>query len=156
MAYDGEELRACHINLFRNKDFNLIVVSGSPGNVCHHALINFGGRYGYYAHVAGHVYYKPAFMDEHQYQRYLRENSKNELLRRPLMITNSHNFFFQLEQLLSKKWFWGILIHNCASFVIELARAGGVELPIPVNCPTFTLPPDWLPQPASSQQLPYA
>ena len=41
----------------------------------------------------------------------------------------------KLEQLAAAKWFWGVLPHNCASFVEEVVRAGGSSAGLYFNCP---------------------
>jgi hypothetical protein len=136
MAYVGEILNECDSDLFRKRDWFVIVVSGLTP--CGHALLNLGGPDGYYVHVDG-VYKHPKKMNRSQFERYLRENNKRVLRRDPVYVPNPTLAFFKAERLLSEKWAWGGLVHNCASFVEEIIRAGGGRVSVPANCPTTLL-----------------
>jgi hypothetical protein len=80
-----------------------------------------------------HAY--PKFMREEGYNRYLLENSKHEIRRLDARITNPSGAYSKLMGLMADKWFWGVLPHNCASFVTEIIRAGGGDLTVRLNCP---------------------
>lgn len=43
----------------------------------------------------------------------------------------------KLEELLAAKWTWGVLPHNCASFVEEVVQAGGSDAGLYSNCPAL-------------------
>lgn len=139
MPFVGNQLSFCHLSFFSNHDFHLVIVSGTTGNLCGHALLNIGGKKGYYVHVDGARAY-PKYMTHFDYNRYLLENGKTELWRQRLTVTKPTEALLKIEKLLSEKWFWGGLIHNCASFVEEIVNAGGANLNIKSNCPTNFIP----------------
>lgn len=146
MAYTGEILRACDLNLFRNKDFAYVIVSGSSSNPCGHMLLNFGGLHGYYAHAGADfgidIRYKvPRYMDQSGYERYLLEHGKKELYRESFLVPNPPAALLKLEQLLSEKWPYKLLWDNCVTFVEVIARAGGATFQMPINCPVLRVPP---------------
>ena len=64
-----------------------MVVSGDAWNPCGHMLLKVGAADGYYFHVAG-PYVRRKFMQELGFLRYLRENRKLVLSRRPVDIKN--------------------------------------------------------------------
>jgi hypothetical protein len=37
--------------------------------------------------------------------------------------------------MMGDKWLWGVLPHNCASFVKDVIKAGGGDLRVMLNCP---------------------
>jgi hypothetical protein len=75
-------------------------------------------------------------MREEGYMRYLKENGKHEIRRWIIHIPNPAGAHAKLEELLTKQWLWGILIHNCTSFVEEVVQAGGSSAGMYFNCPS--------------------
>ncbi len=136
MSYEGEALNQCNTALFQRKTFALVVVSGARMNPCGHMLLNFGGRGGYYAHVS-EVLGHPKYMDATGYARYLKENKKTELYREGLRIPKELDAIKKIEELLSKSWLWGGLVHNCADFIDQVVEAGGGSVFFPLNCPVL-------------------
>jgi hypothetical protein len=137
VAYEGEELFACHAKFYNWISTYLVVVSGDSWNPCGHAILNPGGQMGSYIHTAGGRIHKPLAMNEAGYRRYLRENKKRELSRILVPLKNFSGAQRKLEELTSKPWSWGILPHNCVTFVTEILRAGGANGHILSNCPAL-------------------
>ena len=135
MAYEGEILNYCPSSAYTFSDTSAVVVSGATWNPCGHLILNVGGRNGVYLHVAG-IHDYPRYMNEEGYQRYLRENGKREIRRTPVRITDINAAMLKLEYLLASKWTWGVLPHNCASFVEEIVQAGGSTAGLWLNCPS--------------------
>jgi hypothetical protein len=154
-AYEGEILAICKPS-FDFTSSSLVVVSGDKFNPCGHALLNVGdtdgGVGGWYFQVAG-VYSYPRYMDEAGYQRYLTENGKTELFRSPFTIPNPDGAIQTLEQVMMQKWVWGVLVHNCGTFVEAIVEGGGGTTNNPLNCPVLVQPiltPDFfIPAPAT-------
>jgi hypothetical protein len=136
MAYEGDLLMMCPADPFDFHDSYAVVVSGDGPNFCGHLILNVGGVGGYYFHVAG-VRTEPRVMTKDGYRRYLKETGKKELKRFKVTISNPNFAMFKLEQLTSEKWTWGVLPHNCASFVEEVVRAGGSVAGLYSNCPAL-------------------
>ncbi len=134
MAYDGETMTMCPSVPFNFDSTYAVVVSGDGPNFCGHLLLNVGGVGGTYFHVAG-FRKQPKYMSEDGYGNYVRENKKKELTRFKVKISNPASAMLKLEELLSKKWQWGVLPHNCASFVEEVVAAGGSSAGLYSNCP---------------------
>jgi hypothetical protein len=111
-----------------------VVVSGASWNPCGHLILNVGGVGGWYFHVAG-IRTVPRYMNEQNYRRYLKENGKSELRRSKVVITSGNASMTRLEELLAATWTWGVLPHNCASFVEEVVQAGGSMAGLYSNCP---------------------
>lgn len=124
MAYEGELLTFCPQRMFRFGKTYAVVVSGAKLNPYGHMLLNTGGPGGTYFQVSG-LYGQPRFMEEAQFQRYLRENSKIIVTVLPINIPNPEKAQLKLEELLSRKWAWGGVVHNCESLVEEIVIAGG-------------------------------
>jgi hypothetical protein len=143
MAYEGEILRMCPGDL----DFTVtqaVVVSGASWNPCGHMIFCTGSNSenARYFHVAGAgvrevfgVWAYPKFMDEGGFFRYLKENDKHEIRRLDAKFTDPGGAYRRLEELMADKWFWGVLPHNCASFAVEIIKAGGGDLSVALNCP---------------------
>ena len=136
MAYEGQLLTYCPVISFDFGNTYAVVVSGSGPNFCGHLILNLGGRGGNYFHVAG-IVTQPRMMNQSGYDRYLRENRKSELQRFRVSITNRNAAMLKLEELLSARWAWGVLPHNCASFVEEIVFAGGSSAGLYSNCPAM-------------------
>jgi len=136
MAYEGDPMTACPLQAYDFANTHAVVVSGDGPNFCGHLILNVGGLGGRYLHVAG-IKTEPRMMDEPGYRRYLRENRKKELNRFSVPITNPTAAMLTLEQLLSTSWYWGVLPHNCASFVEEIVRSGGSSAGLYSNCPAI-------------------
>lgn len=138
MAYEGEAMNYCPAVPFDFSRTFAVVVSGDFPNPCGHLILNLGGPSGWYFHVAG-IWKSPRYMSATGYNRYLKENSKREFRRTRIAITNPDGAMRTLETLLSKRWVWGALPHNCASFVEEVVRAGGSDAGLYLNCPSIEL-----------------
>jgi hypothetical protein len=136
MAYEGEIMNSCPKIPFHFANTFAVVVSGDGPNFCGHLLLNIGGVGGYYLHVAGVRTY-PRIMNQSGYFQYLKENNKKELKRFRVEISKPMSAMLKLEQLLSAKWQWGVLPHNCASFVEEIVEAGGSTAGLYSNCPAL-------------------
>ena len=137
MAYYGEELHACLAQAFNFSLAHVIVVSGDKWNPCGHALLNTGDRQGFYFHVAPPIVSHPKYMNETGYQRYLKEHKKHELKRQRVTIPKPQLAQARLDELLSKKWTWGVLPNNCADFVENVLAAGGSSVGVYSNCPAL-------------------
>lgn len=135
-GYLGDRMYSCPAIPFNFSATYAVVVSGDGPNFCGHLLLNVGGRTGTYLHVAG-IHDFPRQMDENGYQRYLKDAGKTELRRSLVSISNAQAAMLKLEQLLNAKWTWGLLPHNCASFVEEIVRAGGNSAGLYSNCPAL-------------------
>ena len=143
MAYEGELLRMCPGNL----DFTItqaVVVSGASWNPCGHMIFCTGNNSenARYFHVAGQgaaelygFYAYPKFMTEAGYWRYLRENGKREIRRLDAKLSNPSGAYQKLMNLMGDKWFWKVLPHNCATFAVEIIKAGSGDLTVLLNCP---------------------
>jgi hypothetical protein len=138
MAYEGELLTYCPAEMFNFRMTYAVVVSGARLNPYGHMLLNTGGPGGTYFQVSD-VYGDPRFMNEGQFQRYLRENNKIIVTVLKRQIPYPQKAQLKLEELLSRKWVWGAVVHNCESFVQEIIVAGGGHkiqtglLPLPMN-----------------------
>lgn len=134
--YDGEELNLCLAEAFDFSNTSAVVVSGDAWNPCGHMLLKVGAANGYYFHVAG-PYVRPKFMQELGFVRYLRENRKRVLSRRPVDIKNPAGAQAKLDELMSKRWLWLMVPNNCASFLEQIVQAGGSSAGLWLNCPTL-------------------
>jgi len=78
-------------------------------------------------------------MNEEQFQRYLKENDKFIVSVIRVHIPYPDKAQLKLEQILSEKWVWGAIVHNCESMVEEIVMAGGGpklkrgRLPLPMD-----------------------
>jgi hypothetical protein len=142
MAYEGEVLTYCPGDL----DFSVVyavVVSGTFPNPCGHALLYVPKAYaidksgGSYFQVAGAYTLPLILQDEEEYKRYLKENGKREIRRYAVSLPDPGGAARRLEELMMKKWFWGVLPHNCAAFVEDVVRAGGSSAGLYSNCPRW-------------------
>ena len=131
--YDGDEMILCPLDITDFKHTCAVIVSGSPGNLCGHALLHVGD--GWYFHIAGRNSL-PKFMYESGYQRYLKENGKHEIRRWIVKLPNPRGAHQKLHELLKKPWLWLVLPNNCASFVEEVMQAGGSNAGLYFNCPS--------------------
>jgi hypothetical protein len=134
VAYEGDRVRECPSIPYNFSNTCAVVVSGDGPNFCGHLILSVGGPGGSYFHVAG-VITEPRTMSEAGYRRYLKENGKRELKRFRVNISKPNDAMLKLEQLLSGRWVWGVLPHNCASFVEEIVKAGGSAAGLYSNCP---------------------
>jgi hypothetical protein len=124
MTYEGERLLFCSATMFDFSRTWVVVVSGSGPNSFGHMLLNTGGRGGKYFQVAG-IYTTPLYMDEARYQRYLRESNKHEIRRFKVAIPDPAASQRKLEELLSQRWLWGVVVHNCEGLVEDIVVSGG-------------------------------
>lgn len=136
MAYEGDIMLQCESAAFDFRNAYAVVVSGDGPNFCGHLILNTGGVGGMYFHVAGaHTF--PRKMTEAGYRQYLKQSDKKELKRFSVTISNTSGAMLKLEELLAGKWTWGVLPHNCASFVEEIVQAGGSGAGLYSNCPAL-------------------
>jgi hypothetical protein len=143
MSYEGTILQSCPPDLdFSNTQ--AVVVSGASWNPCGHMILSTGtnSANAWYFHVAGQgakevwgVYAVPKFMREPGYRQYLLENTKHEIRRLDAKIKNPAASYQKLTDLMNDSWTWGVLIHNCATFVQQIINAGGGDLSVALNCP---------------------
>ena len=80
---------------------------------------------------------RPFYMNEPGYVRYFRENGKREMYRQNVPLPDPHGAQRKIDSLASKPWLWGVLPHNCASFVEEIIAAGGGNVGLYSNCPAL-------------------
>jgi hypothetical protein len=132
--YHGEILETCPAGIYDFVNAYAVVVSGARYNPCGHMLLNAGGPGGWYFHVA-EVRSFPRYMGARGYQRYLQESGKRELSRTRVPLTDPAAAMARLEELLSQRWTWFVLPHNCAHFVEEVLQAGGSRAGLWTNCP---------------------
>lgn len=146
MAYEGEILNACGSIQIDFSDTFVVAVSGDKPNLCGHLLIYTAKGGGYYFHVIGDVsasgvinkiHAFPKYMNDAGYRRFLKENGKRELRRRQIKLPNPSGALLYIERLLSEKWWWAILPHNCVTFVEEVITAGGGNWGSSSNCPVI-------------------
>jgi hypothetical protein len=135
MAYSGDYMTECPHTPFDFSNAYAVVVSGAKWNPCGHLILNTGGRGGWYFHVAEIRDY-PKFMGEAGYRRYLREHGKSEISRTRVALPDPAGAMEKLEELMSEHWTWGVLPHNCSSFVEDVLQAGGTSAGLYSNCPT--------------------
>lgn len=132
---DGRILNSSSMELFKYKrEFAAVVVTGDGINGCGHMLLNVGGRYGYYVHIAGTRAY-PKLLEWHQYGTYLSGNRKKELFRQTVYVPFADTMMTFIEKSMSELWQWLGPIHNCATFVEKAFYAGGVPMHTLANCP---------------------
>jgi len=124
MAYEGELMTSCPLQMFNFGRTYAVVVTGAKLNLSGHMLLNTGGPGGTYFQVS-EIYGVPRFMNEQQFQRYLKESNKTIVSVIPLHIPHPEKAQFELEKLLSRKWAWLGVTHNCESLVEEIIVAGG-------------------------------
>ena len=143
MAYEGEQLLECPAGLSFENTW-AVVVSGASWNPCGHMILCCGtdSNNSWYCHVAGAgarevwgVWGYPKFMREEGYFRYLSDNGKKEIRRLDCKIKKADASYQKMTDLMQDKWFWGVLINNCATFVKEIINAGGGDLSVMLNCP---------------------
>jgi hypothetical protein len=132
MAYDGDMLKNISAHPCMFDETFAVVVTGVTQ--CGHMLLNLMGKQGWYFHVA-RVYDYPRIMGFAGYKKYLKENSKKEVNRRKIKVPKPEGSIKRLEELMGKKWLWGVLPHNCASFVETIVQAGGSDFGLISNCP---------------------
>jgi hypothetical protein len=132
--YEGAQMIVCPLEESDFQHVCAVVVSGDGVNACGHTLLHIGGSWSWYVHIAG-FYKVPKFMHESGYKRYLKENGKREIRRWIVKLPNPQEAHKKLHELIEKPWLWGIVAHNCASFVEEVVQAGGSKAGVYLNCP---------------------
>lgn len=136
MAYEGAELNACGVVMTDFRDVFVVAVSGDGPNVCGHLLIYSSDNGGYYFHTAG-PYAHPKYMTNAGFQTYLADTRKIEIRRIKVELSDPQGAYAKMEQLLAKKWLWGVLPNNCVGFVEEIIRAGQGDWSSLTNCPAI-------------------
>lgn len=137
MGYAGEILNACGSIKVDFSDAYVVAVSGDGPNICGHLLIYTSNNGGYYFHVAELRGY-PRYMTEDGYKKYLKEAGKVELRRLSVRIPNPSGSLIRIESLLSEKWTWGAVPHNCVTFAEDVISAGGGTWASLSNCPAVS------------------
>jgi len=145
MVYEGEILNACGIIKADFSNVNVVAVSGDGPNICGHLLIYTPNGGGYYFHVTGDPAGKglgklrgfPMYMNDAGYRTYLKDTGKVELRRRPLNLPKPDAAYLYVEGILSQKWTWAVLPHNCVAFVEGVIEAGGGDWSSYSNCPAL-------------------
>jgi hypothetical protein len=132
--YVGEPLNRCPPTAYRFHDAHAVIVTGDGPNFCGHALLNTNSCAGWYFHIAGWNR-QPHVMDGTGFGRYLRESRKSVVRRVRLNITRPQQAQEKLMELLSETWQWGVIPHNCVTFVETVAHAGGSGFELRWNCP---------------------
>jgi hypothetical protein len=64
-------------------------------------------------------------MNEAQFQRYLQENEKTIISALRVDLPHPDKAQVKMEELLSNKWAWLVVFHNCETLVEEIVMAGG-------------------------------
>ena len=77
------------------------------------------------------------YMSDAGYRKYLKETGKTELRRRKVDLPNPSAALLYVENMLSEKWTWAILPHNCVTFVEAVLEAGGGSWGSYSNCPAL-------------------
>jgi hypothetical protein len=120
-------------------DFNrtaIVLVTGDGANLCGHVLLYIGGGFGHYYQFSGPALVDyPTYMNQADYERYLRENKKEELMRRWVTIPKPNGAAKRLSELLNGEWLTLVVSHNCTGFVSEVLNAGGNFYSLPSHCP---------------------
>ncbi|OMH33828.1 hypothetical protein [Motiliproteus sp. MSK22-1] len=132
MAYSGSNLKVC-LPLDMTKSY-AVIVSGDGINFCGHALLNVGGKGGYYFHVAG-IHDYPKYMRQEEYDKYLIDTKKEEIGRYYKRLAKPQSAYDELVRVMQKKWLWGVLPNNCIAFVEQILQSGGSSFGIFSNCP---------------------
>lgn len=138
MAYFGRELKGQSLpNHLDWSKAQVVLVTGALPNTCGHVLLYVGGGFGNYFHFDGNTLFEyPKYMEgDAEYRHYLRVNGKDELLRHRLDISNPMRAMEKLHELMNGKWASALVAHNCASFVMEIAKAGGDFWSFSPTCP---------------------
>lgn len=140
MAFHGEALSSCGLIDLDLSVTDIVAVSGDGPNVCGHLLLHIPAGGGYYFHVSDPYDY-PRYMTETGYKRYLKESGKTELNRMRVDIPDPDAAERYLEDLMSQKWAWLVLPHNCVNFCEEVIAAGGGTWASASNCPSIATAP---------------
>ncbi|MEZ0485647.1 hypothetical protein [Fibrella aquatica] len=157
MAFEGNEMISCPAEMYDFGHTSVIVVSGAGINACGHMLLAVGsGASTIYMHVAGGsgssgdgwaeqsgLRATPKWMNQQGYRQYMAEAGKRELRRIAIRIPRPEGAMLKLEQLLAARWTWGVLPHNCTSFVEEIIQAGGNRGGLYLNCPAMASQSDF-------------
>ena len=115
-----------------SKKFRSLSYQEMDTNFCGHMILRVDN---YYFHISG-VYNYPMYMRASEYNRYIRENKKTEIIRIERRLKNREAARKKLRSLLSEKWLWLIIPNNCTDFVEEVIGAGENDFGLIFNCPT--------------------
>jgi len=110
--------------MFDFRNAYAVVVTGARLNPFGHMLLNTGGKNGNFFQVSDLFGY-PRMMNAGQFQRYLTENGKTIVTVMRVNIPHPEKSQQKLEEILSQRWPWGVVFHNCESLVEEIVTAGG-------------------------------
>lgn len=135
MAYIGERMTVCDPKILAFSDANAVLVSGDGINVCGHAILQtIGSPARHYFQVTAGIYDYPTYMDEAGFERYMKENGKKLWMIAPGNLKDALPAQLLLSKLMAEKWVWGVLPHNCVTFVEKIIQAGGGEFGLNLNC----------------------
>lgn len=142
MSFDGKEFR--NTPLPRTMDWRrtyLVLVTGTMPNTCGHIILYVGGGFGHYFHFNGPspIEYPRYMSGQGEYQRFLKEQGKRELLRKHVGIPFQFKAAAKLYELMNGKWATLLVDHNCATFAGQVIRAGGNQITIPEQCPVLQM-----------------
>lgn len=111
-------------NPFRSGRAALVIVEGDRPNLCGHILLEAGGDY---FHVGGISSDTIMTMSSVEYSSYLRSSGKRELKREQVSVPNPSGALTRLNHWLANpRWSYNLLQNNCAHFVLDVLKAGGV------------------------------
>lgn len=102
----------------------VVIVTGEIPNVCGHMLLCVDEQY-FHFDGPGPLNPPQYLGDNQDYINYLRRWDKHEFMRRLAPVVYPERAEKKLNELLGKKWFTMLFIHNCATFVKEVLLAGG-------------------------------
>lgn len=137
-GYDGEEISYCDPNAFASGRGEVVVVSGDGINICGHVLLNVVG-FGY-RHLRGETARPRYLRTSLGFDRYLRENQKRVYGRYSFEFSSPACATRRYCHLIAEYWKYGLIRHNCASFVRSILSAGGISGNFPVQCPNLSIP----------------
>lgn len=118
---------------------HIVLVTGDFPNTCGHILLYVGGGFGHYFHFTGpRIYDYPRYLNgDGEYRRFLKDSGKDELARKYLTIPSPEKAEARLSQLMQNRWLTRVVMHNCATFAMEVVHAGGNFWTFPAECPVL-------------------
>ena len=118
----------------------VIYVSGDGMNTQYHAVLCAHPEKGIFVHVCELYDYPHVIISHNEWHWYLQ--SKNKQVGKIEIIADCSNPAGGLARLLETKnsrWFWGCVVHNCASYCETLLRAAGSSWISKSNLPKQTM-----------------
>lgn len=130
--YYGSHVYNCRAQSYEWSNTSVVIVSGWGPNFCGHAMLKVGNDY---FHIDGKFYEFPWHLNTPGFLRYLNVNGKRQRRSDRVRVSDPARAQAKLEELTARKWFWGAVAHNCATFVEEIIQAGGSTAGVYSNCP---------------------